>query len=197
MTEYEAPQRTAEATAKDHASMAVVLTGAAIAWFGWGHQGLRIAGWLEAGMLASAIALVLAILLVRRIRAAPTLATDPRSRRVYWTAVIAEILCIVAGALVLGALGLGAYLSTWTLFVVGVHFLPFVKAFDAPFLRLTAAACVLVAALALWAGLSGAAPAPTIAGAGGGVVLLVSALAILARTARARRNASPTAPHTA
>lgn len=177
--------------AKDHASMAVVLSGAAIAWFGWGHQGGQHEWWLRAGMILSALALVGALWVVHRIPVRPTLATDPRARRVYWTAVIAEVLCIVGGAVVLGMTGHGTYLSTWTLFVVGVHFLPFVGPFDAPILRYTAVACVFVAGAALWAGLVRWAPAPTIAGAGGGIVLLGFALVLMTGAARTRTAITP------
>lgn len=169
----------ARVRAKDRLSMAVVLSAASLAWFGWGHQGLQLEGWLRGGMVAAAIVLVVAILLVRRVPVPPTLATDPQARKVYWAAVIAEVVLIVAGALVLARTGHPTFLSTWVLFVVGIHFLPFVRAFNTPLLRPTALCCVLAAALALWAGLTGWAPAPTVAGAGGGVILLGFALALM------------------
>jgi hypothetical protein len=169
----------AHVRAKDRLSMAVVLSAASIAWFGWGHQGLRLESSLRGGMVAAAIVLLVAILLVRRVPAPPTLATDPQARKVYWAAVIAEVALIVAGAVVLAKTGQSMFLSTWVLLVVGIHFLPFVRAFNTPLLRHTALGCVLVAALALWAGLTGWAPAPTVAGAGGGVVLLGFALALM------------------
>lgn len=158
--------------AKDHLSMAVVLSVASLAWFGWGHQGAQIVWWLRAGMVASGIALVIATILVRRIPVRPTLATDPGARKVYWIAVVAEVVLILAGMFVLPRTGNSAYVSTWVLFVVGIHFLPFVRPFNAPTLRYTALACIVVAAVTLWAGLAGWAPAPTVAGAGGGIVLL-------------------------
>lgn len=152
--------------------MAVVLSVASLAWFGWGHQGAQIVWWLRAGMVTSGIALVIATILVRRIPVRPTLATDPGARKVYWIAVVAEVVLILAGMFVLPRTGNSAYVSTWVLFVVGIHFLPFVRPFNAPILRYTALACIVVAAVALWAGLAGWAPAPTVAGAGGGIVLL-------------------------
>lgn len=167
--------------AKDRLSMAVVLSAASLAWFGWGHQGAQIEWWLRAGMILAAIALVAAILLVRRVPARPTLATDPHARRVYWAAVIAEVVLILAGATVLALTDNSVFISTWVLFVVGIHFLPFVRPFNTPMLRYAAFACVLVAAAALWAGLTGRAPAPTVAGAGGGLVLLGFALALMRR----------------
>lgn len=175
---------------KDRASMGVVLSIASIAWFGWGSQGQQALGWLRVGMIVAALSLLAAVLLVRRVPGPPTLATDPQARKIYWLSVAAEVVLIVAGALVLGSTGHGVYISTWTLFVVGVHFLPFVRPFSAPILRGTAAGCVVVAAGALWAGLAGWAPAPTVAGAGGGLVLLGFAVALVAGVWRA----SGTAP---
>ena len=182
--------RRENAWAKDHASMAVVLAAASIAWFGWGQQGSIHLGWLRWGMIVAATALVVTILVLRRIPGPPTLATDARVRRVYWTAVAAEVVLIVGGAIVLGVTGNGAYLAAWTLFVVGIHFLPFVRAFDAPLLRLTAICCTLVAGLSLWAGLAGWAPAPTIAGAGGGIVLLLFAAALARQALRGHQQVS-------
>lgn len=178
--------RASAVRAKDRLSMAVVLSAASLAWFGWGHQGGEIEGWLRAGMVAAALALVAAILLVRRVPARPTLATDPRARKVYWISVIAEVALILAGAAALALTGNAAYISTWVLFVVGVHFLPFVRAFRTPLLKQTALACVVVSALALWAGLAGWAPAPTVAGAGGGLVLLGFAVALMRQATRGR-----------
>ena len=165
--------------AKDHLSMAVVLSAASIAWFGWGHQGGLAEWWLRAGMVAGAIALAIAIGRLRQVPVRPTLATDPAARRIYWVAVAAEVGLILLGMVVLAQTGNPLYTSTWTLFVVGVHFLPFVRPFSAPLLRYAALACVIVAAVALWAGLAGWAPAPTVAGAGGGIVLLGFALSLL------------------
>lgn len=171
--------------------MAVVLSVASIAWFGWGHQGALFEGWLRGGMVASALGLAMAIAMVRRIPARPTLATDPQARKVYWAAVAAEVLLIVGGMIALAQTGHPQYASTWTLFIVGVHFLPFVRPFSTPILRYTALGCVVVAGVALWAGLAGWAPAPTIAGAGGGIVLLGFALALMVTTHASSRTPSP------
>ncbi|WP_454300194.1 hypothetical protein [Salana multivorans] len=177
---------TATRALKDRASMGVVLAIASTAWFGWGSQGQQALAWLRVGMIVAAVVLVAAALVVHRIPGPPTLATDPQARKVYWLSVAAEVVLIVAGALVLGATSNAAYVSTWTLLVVGVHFLPFVRPFSAPILRATAACCVVVAALALWAGLAGWAPAPTVAGAGGGITLLGFAVTLVVSVAQAR-----------
>ena len=165
--------------AKDLASMAVVLSGAAIAWFGWGMQGGLVQSALIAGMIASGLALMAAIAVNRTMAAPPTLAIDPAARRIYWVAVAVEVVMIVGGAFVLAGTGNGQWLSTWTAFVMGVHFVPLARPFGAPILKLTAVACVIVVALAVWAGLAGWAPAPTIAGAGTGLVLLGFGIALI------------------
>ena len=86
-----------------------------------------------------------------------------------------------------GVLVVAIYLSTWTLFVVGVHFLPFVKPFGAPLLRVTAIACVVVAGLAVWAGIGGWSSPPTVACGAGGTLLLLSAAMFLRSALRLRR----------
>lgn len=177
--------RSLQVRAKDHASMAVVLAVAAIAWFGWGHQGGEFEGWLEVGMAASALAAIAAALIVRRNSAPPSMATEPAVRKVYWLTVVIEVVLIVVGMAVLAQLGIPQYASAWTLLVVGVHFLPFVRLFDAPVLLGVAAACVLVSVTAVGVALAGVAPAPTVAGAGGGVVLLASAIVIMFAVRRA------------
>lgn len=166
--------------------MAVVLAAVSIAWFGWGQQGGELIAWLRWGMVIAAGVLVVAIVLMVRIPAAPTMASDPHARRVYWISVAVEVVLIVGGAVVLALTGNGIYLSTWTLFVVGVHFLPFVKPFGAPLLRVTAIACVVVAGLAVWAGIGGWASPPTVACGAGGTVLLLSAAMFLRSALRLR-----------
>ena len=159
--------------------MAVVLAGVSIAWFAWGQQGGRLTGVLHAGMALSAVVLVVAIVMVRRVPAAPTMATDRLVRKIYWVSVVAEVLAILVGVVLLGTTGNGAYLPAWTLVVVGLHFVPFVGIFRAPILRLAAVLCVLIGAASVFLGLTGAVPAPTVAGIGGGVALLGVALAAL------------------
>lgn len=159
--------------------MAVVLSGVSIAWFGWGQQGGRLTGVLQAGMLLSAVVLIVAIVMVRRVPAPPTLATDRTARKIYWVSVVAEVLAILVGVVLLGTTGHGAYLPAWTLIVVGLHFVPFVGIFKAPILRLATVLCLLVGAASVILGLTGVVPAPTVAGIGGGVGLLGIALAAL------------------
>ncbi|MFB9659622.1 hypothetical protein ACFQS3_07600 [Glycomyces mayteni] len=55
------------------------------------------------------------------------------SLRTYWIAVAAEVVAIIAGANVINRVFEQPDLTVcWVVLVVGVHFLPFAKAFDAP-----------------------------------------------------------------
>ena len=123
--------------------------------------------------------IVAALAVTRTIAAPPTLALNAAVRRAYWVAVTAEVLLIAGGAVALGVTGNGQWLSTWTALVMGVHFVPLARAFSIPLLHVTAAGCVLVVGLAIWAGLTGWAAAPTITGAGTGIVLLGSGVALM------------------
>ena len=118
---------------------------------------------------------------LKRLRALQQKKFRGESRRflVQGRKVVAEVLAILVGVLLLGTTGNGAYLPAWTLVVVGLHFVPFVGIFRAPILRLAAVLCVLIGAASVFLGLTGAVPAPTVAGIGGGVALLGVALAAL------------------
>lgn len=172
---------------KDTAIAALILAGAASAWFSWGFAGERFAAALGIGMWAAIGTLIAGVVCVRRTPGAPTMATDPQVRRTYWRAVVAEVVAIVAGAFVLNRVGHPEYLPAWTLAVVGLHFLPLARAFGMPLLRWVAAAATLVATAALVSGLAGWLPAPTVAGLGGGLVLLAGALVSLAAVTRRER----------
>jgi hypothetical protein len=56
-----------------------------------------------------------------------------QSLRTYWIAVAAEVVAIILGANVINRVFERPELTVcWVVLVVGVHFLPFAKAFDAP-----------------------------------------------------------------
>jgi hypothetical protein len=54
---------------------------------------------------------------------------DPRARRIYWSSVTFEALLIPLGASTLGRNHRPELVVPWVALVVGVHFLPFAKAF--------------------------------------------------------------------
>lgn len=97
---------------------------------------------------------------------------DPRVRRSYWLTVAVEVVLIVGGNLLLAAVGQQAYDATWTLFVVGVHFVALAKIFHGRGLAFTGVVAAVVAVAAACLGLAtGLAPSAA-AGAGGGVVFI-------------------------
>ncbi|MFE7416793.1 hypothetical protein [Rhodococcus sp. NPDC057529] len=154
---------------------AAVLAVAGIAWFGWAQEDPP-APWvpyLVAGSVISALLLVaLVVLLVRRLTTTGSAMADPRVRRRYWLTVAVEVVLIVVGNLLLAAVGYPAYDAAWTLFVVGVHFIPLGRVFHARGLALTGVVAALVAVAAAGLGLADAVAPSAAAGAGAGVVFI-------------------------
>lgn len=90
------------------------------------------------------VALV-ATLLLRPPPAPPE--PTPRAMRIYWACVIGEVLAIPVGAAILGNAGQADLVPAWVVLVVGVHFVPFARAFELPlFLRLGIAMMVIALA---------------------------------------------------
>lgn len=98
---------------------------------------------VNAGGLPGVLPLVVRIAGVAAFAAAmwvvmrrPTPAGDPPTRqslRTYWIAVAAEVVAILLGANIINRVFERPELTVcWVVLVVGVHFLPFAKAFDAP-----------------------------------------------------------------
>lgn len=163
---------------------AAVLAFAGIAWFGWA-QADPPSSWvpyLAAGSVISVLALVaLVVLLVRRRTTPGSPMADSRVRRGYWVTVAVEVVLIVGGNLLLAALGHPAYDAAWTLFVVGVHFVPLARIFDARGLALTGVVVAIVAIAAAGLGLVSDLAPSAAAGAGGGVVFIGYAAWVLGR----------------
>ncbi|MHA6785980.1 hypothetical protein ACVGOW_34030 [Pseudonocardia saturnea] len=124
-----------------------------------------------AGVLAF-VALVVAVL--RNRGTGP--AGPPRFARRYWIVVVTEVVAIVAGAQVLNALGLPPL--PWVTIVVGVHFLPLARMWNAPSLGRVGAALVLCGVAGLVAAVAAASPAVValLAGVLAGAVLLGGSL---------------------
>lgn len=97
---------------------------------------------------------------------------DPRVRRSYWLTGAVEVVLIVGGNLLLAAVGQQAYVAAWTLFVVGVHFIPLAKIFHGRALALTGVVVAVVAVAAACLGLASDLAPSAAAGAGGGVVFI-------------------------
>jgi hypothetical protein len=163
---------------------AAVLAFAGIAWFGWAQEDPP-SSWvpfLIAGSVVSAILLLaLVVLLARRRTTGGSPMADPRVRRHYWVTVAIEVVLIVAGNLLLAAVGHPEYDAAWTLFVVGVHFVPLARIFDSRGLALTGAVAAVAAVAAACVGLASDLAPSGAAGVGGGVVFIGYAMWVLGR----------------
>jgi hypothetical protein len=179
-------------TPRDLAVNTAILGFAAAAWFGWAQQDPP-AGWaafLSVGSVMGMITTAGGAVAAWRSRGpaggAPSAMADPANRRGYHRTVGAEVLACVAGAVLLGRAGAGDYVAPWILFVVGVHFLPLARVFRIRSLVPLAAVCALTAVAAVLIGRDGAAHPSAVAGAGGGLALLVESLASLVSWRRLR-----------
>ncbi|MDF1606054.1 hypothetical protein [Nocardioides sp. YIM 152315] len=143
-----------------------------------GETAVRAAGW----------ALGLAVLgsVVVHLRSSPT-APPPPSRqglRVYGVSVIALAVSVPVGAAALRAVGHDELTRAWVVLVVGLHLLPFARAFGQPFFRPLAWSLVTVALVGGAATVAGFEDGPGWTGVLAGGVLLVAALVGLRRRDR-------------
>lgn len=166
---------------------AAVLAFASMAWFGWAQADPPPSWvpWLAAGSVVSFLLLVaLVALLVRHRTTEGSPMQDPRVRRGYWLTVVVEVALIVAGNLILAATGRTGYQAAWTLFVVGVHFVPLARIFRGPGLAVTGVATAIVALVAVWIGIASDLAPSALAGAGGGIIFIGYAAWVLSRGRR-------------
>ncbi len=165
-----------------------ILAFAGIAWFGWA-QSDPPSSWvpyLTAGSVVSALLLVALVgLLVCGRTTTGSAMADPGARRGYWITVAVEVVLIVGGNLLLAAVGHPDYDAPWTLLVVGVHFIPLARIFQADALASTGAAVAVVAVAATCLGLATDLAPSAAAGAGGGLVFICYAAWVLGRGATA------------
>lgn len=154
---------------------AAVLAFAGMAWFGWA-QDAPPDSWvpfLVAGSVVSGLLLVALVAVFLRHRTTTTSAmADPQVRRGYWITVGVEVVLIIGGNLVLAALGHPVYDAAWTLFVVGVHFVPLARIFHGRRLAVTGVVTAVVAVVAGLIGLATDLAPSAAAGVGGGVVFV-------------------------
>ena len=131
---------------------------------------------LTTGSVLAAAATIWCLVTAVRTPGPATMSTDPRARRIWWAALLVEAVAITAGAVLLARTGGQHWLSSWALAVVSLHFLPLARAFRLGVLTAVTVAGLAAAAAAVAAQLSGVLPAGTVAGLGGGVVLLLGGL---------------------
>lgn len=127
------------------------------------------------GVVASLV--VLAAVLSGRGGAPAVHRPPPAAWRTYWFSVLGEVVALLAGTRLLDAAGRGDLGVAWVAVVVGVHFLPFARAFAAREYAALGWALVALGLLALVLGLAGAPSwvVPLVAGTGSGAALLVFA----------------------
>jgi hypothetical protein len=92
------------------------------------------AGGLPGGtVLRAAGVIVFAVVVAAIVRSRVESPAPERSAlRTYWTCVAAEVVAILVGAQVLTRLDQPDLVLCWVVLVVGVHFVPFARAFRAP-----------------------------------------------------------------
>ena len=192
------PARTSS-RAVDLANTALVLTVAALAWFGWG-QAEPPAGWspaLIAGSFASVVAALLAGSAMRRLRGAEPSMSDPVVHRRYWRIVGAEAAACLLGAVVLTEAGQPPFVPAWILLVVGAHFLPLARLFRIAELYPAGLALAAIAVAAAITGTVTAIRPSAVAGAGGGLACLIAALSCVRRAGTETRSRTGTRSRTA
>lgn len=178
--------RHTNATRRDRATSALILGVAAMAWFGWSQEGPP-AGWvlpLRVGSGFGLLVAALAAIVVWRCRHGASAMADPRVRRVYYRVIGIEVAAIAVGATALGIIGRSSYLAPWTLFVVGLHFVPLSRLFGDRSLTHAGGLLVAVSAVSVTAGLIWTVTPSAVAGGGGGLILLVFAAWSLVRHRR-------------
>lgn len=177
------PARTSS-TAADLAITALVLSVAAIAWFGWG-QARPPASWspaLVAGSVVAVLATVAAVVATRKRRNEAHSMSDPAVHRAYRRIVGAEVAACLIGAATLTATRQPAYVPAWILLVVGAHFLPLGRLFRIAELYPAGYALAAVAVAAAVTGTLTAVQPSAVAGAGGGLACLIAALSCVRRS---------------
>lgn len=85
-----------------------------------------------AGIVAGIALLVANVLVIRRGSTSTDTPPEPSAIRTYWFCVAGEVAAIPAGAAVLRSLDHPELMRVWVVMVLGVHFLPFARAFGAP-----------------------------------------------------------------
>jgi hypothetical protein len=129
---------------------------------------------------------------VRAPQAAPATVSE-RAGRIYWSSVIAEIVAIPVGASVINNVFDRSELTVlWVVAVVGLHFLPFSRAFGAPMYAWLGATMILLAAAGTMVTIAaGSDSAPSWFAVMSGVVLLGFCVAGPRLAARTTTSARP------
>jgi hypothetical protein len=145
----------------------LINAGALPGWWAWAVRGAGIVVFLA----------VLWLSVLRRDRAqADVPAPSPSSWRVYWAMVAFEVVLLPVGVKVLVRLGQAGLTVPWVALIVGVHFLPFARAFGASVFRVLGLVLIALAAVGGCLALVVGQDAGTLtAGVGSGIALLAFA----------------------
>jgi hypothetical protein len=154
------------------------------AWFGWAQAGERFGGWLVAATVVSWVVAVIGLVVALRSPAAGSAMRRPGVNRRYGIIVGTEFASAAAGAAILGATGVSAYIPVWVCAVVGVHFFPLAPVLADRGLYILGGATVAVAVAALAVGALSTVDPATVTGIGAGLALLGYSLLALFRAGR-------------
>lgn len=149
-------------------------------WFGWGTADAPewLGRLLFAGVVISAAVLVVGIFLAVRSPSGSTPMADPAVRRRYNIIVGIEFATIFVGAALLGQFA-PDFIAAWIALVVGVHFVPLGRVFGERLLELSGYLIAVVAVVAGVVAVVNDTNSNVVAGAGTGLILLVTGLLTL------------------
>ena len=163
---------------RDQFMYAAVLGVFGMVWFGWGQENpprkWRVPLGIGSG-LSIAVAVAGAILAFRHWGDASALSL-PGAYRNFGIVFGVEVLFIVAGILVLSRWHRARFISSWTAFVVGIHFFPLAWIFQDGYLHLLGAMVVIAAVVPVLLSKRTAISVSAMNGAGAGLVLLAFAV---------------------
>jgi hypothetical protein len=168
---------------RDLVETALILSVAAMMWFGWG-QARPPHGWsvpLGIGQVAGIAAVIAASVLSWRVRSVAPSMNEPKIRSTYWRVVAIELAACGLGVATLAIVHQSAYIPAWILLVVGVHFLPLARLFRISDMYRAGLAVSAVAIVAAATGAATGVRPSAVAGAGGGLVCLVCAVSCMRR----------------
>lgn len=159
---------------------------AGVAWCGWAQ--VSADSWLSTLLtIGAVVGFVLAVLGFVRAANEPRSGTPLRTRRVrnrYLAVLTVEVVVGVAGLLGLALAGVLEWSPVWLCAVFGVHLGALARAVGSHLLIPAGAVLMMVALLSLVLSLTGLTAPATVAGAGAGLALLVTAVvALVARPA--------------
>jgi hypothetical protein len=122
-------------------------------------------------------AAVVVVVLARAEPSVPVPAPPAAAWRTYWLMVVLEVVLLITGSRLLAAHDHTELSAPWVAFIVGLHFLPFAKAFGTPLFRYLGWALITLGAVGAVLALSvGAAAGAVVGGVVSGITLFAFAV---------------------